>query len=390
MPLFTANYPASEPGKVTLLSTPERTGAPRNLTGKGVVIAFVDAGFYAHPDLEGRVLIHVDATNEHIVEDHPFDTAHDFSWHGQMTSVIAAGDGRLSGGRYRGIASDSQLVLIKVMNERYEVKEGDILRGLRWILDHYHRYHINIVNLSVGGDFSSDDPHHPIYEAIRALTTAGIIVIAAAGNRGTQEMVPPASAPEAITVGGIDDHNSLDRALWKPYHSNYGKAYDGTNKPDISAPAMWIASPILPTTRVAQEALLLAPLLKSGDTRLIKRALREGRAEFGIKRRGLFYHDEKVHAILQERIHAHKIVDAYYQHVDGTSVATPIVTSIVAQMLEAKPDLTPAAIRIILTATADPLPDVSHERQGAGVINPADAIAAILKLSTSPTRPNES
>ncbi|MDX1994290.1 MAG: S8 family serine peptidase [bacterium] len=389
MPLFQANYPASEPGKVTLLSTPERTRALSQYTGKGVVIAFVDSGFYAHPDLGNRVLLHVDATHDYIVEGQPFHTAHDFSWHGQMTSVITAGSGRVSDGRYRGIASQAELVLIKVMNERYEVKEGDILRGLRWLLENHRRYNVRVVNLSVGGDDFSKDPHHPIFEAIHTLKTEGVIVIAAAGNRGVEEMVPPASSPDAITVGGVDDHNSADRAHWTMYHSNYGKAYDGTRKPDLIAPAAWIPSPILPTTRVAEEALLLAPLLQSRDNRLLRRAIHEGRAEFGIKRRGLFYHDEKVHAILQERIHAHKIVDAHHQHVDGTSVAAPILTSIVAQMLEIKPDLTPDGIRIILTATADPLPNVPHEQQGAGVVNAADAVKAVLNLvQPPPTKAN--
>jgi serine protease AprX len=61
--------------------------------------------------------------------------------------------------------------------------------------------------------------------------------------------------------------------------------------------------------------------------------------------------------------------------VDGTSFASPIVTSIVAQMLEANPKLTPAEVKRILIDTARRLPSVAVERQGWGVVQPAAAIA---------------
>src|SRR5690606_6134649 len=103
-----------------------------------------------------------------------------------------------------------------------------------------------IVNISVGGDFVSTDPGHPIHAAVRELTEAGITVVAAAGNRGHDYVVPPASAAEAITVGGLDDHNTLDDRLWKPYHSNFGVSCNGNGKPDILAPSIWVVGPIMP------------------------------------------------------------------------------------------------------------------------------------------------
>jgi serine protease AprX len=96
MPLFTANYPFYEPGNPTLLSTPERTGALPQYTGRGVVMALIDSGFYPHPDLKGRILLHVDASTNHVLEQGTDFKVNDLSWHGQMTSVIAAGSGRSS------------------------------------------------------------------------------------------------------------------------------------------------------------------------------------------------------------------------------------------------------------------------------------------------------
>src|SRR5579859_5957980 len=175
-----------------------RCAAPTNVTGRGITIAFIDSGFYPHPDLAGRVLCHIDATSERIVEGRRFNSPEWYSWHGQMTSVIAAGAGEA----FPGLARESTLVLIKVSTVHKQIKERDILRGLRWLLANHARLGVRVVNLSVGGDFESADPDHPIYGAVAQLTAAGVVVCAAAGNGARQHLVPPASAPNAITVGG--------------------------------------------------------------------------------------------------------------------------------------------------------------------------------------------
>jgi hypothetical protein len=50
-------------------------------------------------------------------------------------------------------------------------------------------------------------------------------------------------------------------------------------------------------------------------------------------------------------------------------------------MLEAHPGLTPQQIRAILTSTAYKLPGADDERQGAGVLDAASAVAAAANLS---------
>jgi hypothetical protein len=60
-----------------------------------------------------------------------------------------------------------------------------------------------------------------------------------------------------------------------------------------------------------------------------------------------------------------KFIHPHYQHVDGTSMAAPIVSGVVAQMLEANPSLTPAQIKEILMVTADPLNDAPAEGAGS-------------------------
>jgi serine protease AprX len=380
MPTFTSNYPFYEPGRLNLLPTLERVSASKKYTGRGVVMAFVDSGFYPHPELTGRVLLHVDASTNRVVEEPPDSfEPNDMSWHGQMTSVIAAGDGRLSRGKYRGIARDAQLVLIRVSTPRGQVKERDILRGLRWLIDTHKRLNVRVVNISVGGDFVSDDPAHPLHRAVRRLVEDGIVVVIAAGNRAANWLVPPASASEAITVGGLDDHNALDPALWTAYHSNYGVCYAGQPKPDLLAPAVWIPGPIMPETSVAREARWLGQMLNHRDDAHMRRLLKKAYADLGIARAQALQPDDHLYTMIQARINAHKLIDAHHQHVDGTSVAAPIVSAVVAQMLEANPSLTPTQIRSMLTATAQPVASIARERQGAGAINAAQAVAQAAK-----------
>ena len=65
--------------------------------------------------------------------------------------------------------------------------------------------------------------------------------------------------------------------------------------------------------------------------------------------------------------------------VDGTSFSAPIVTSVVAQMLEANPRLKPSDVKRILLQTAKRLPNLEVDRQGWGAVQPKAAVARALE-----------
>ncbi len=373
--VFSPNYPYQEPDNYVLLPIPERLSAPPNITGRNVVMAFIDSGFYPHPDLDNRILAHIDvATHQPVESTKSVPHDHIYSWHGQMTSVVATGSGITSKGKYRGIASKAETVLVRITNRRGQVKEQDILRGLEWVIENQRRFNIRIVNVSVGGDYETTDPMHFLFRAIRKLTDEGVVVVTAAGNSGKPVLLPPASSPDAITVGGFDDRNTLDKSRWRAYHHSYGTTYDGKLKPDVIAPATWIASPIMPGSTMEKESRWLAPLLRAPTDEAIRQILWNGYADLGFSRNQAEKPDLEVLMELQKRLHAHKIIDEHHQHVDGTSVSTAIVSSVIAQMLEINPSLTPVQVRNILMSTATRLPDVSPEQQGAGIVNPTQAI----------------
>src|SRR5207248_6597613 len=134
-----------------VLPTPLRMDADERFTGRGVTIAFLDSGFYRHPDLttpESRILAYHNIAPRGTGTLESVDPA---SWHGMMTSVVAAGNGALSGGFFRGLAPDSNVVLGKVSKSGH-IPERNIERGLKWILENRERYRIRVVNISAGGD----------------------------------------------------------------------------------------------------------------------------------------------------------------------------------------------------------------------------------------------
>ena len=81
-----------------------------------------------------------------------------------------------------------------------------------------------------------------------------------------------------------------------------------------------------------------------------------------------------IRRFVEDALAQEKIVASHYQHVDGTSFAAPIVTSIVAQMIEANSELTPGSVKNILISTADRIANAPAIRQGYGVVNARRAV----------------
>ena len=363
------------PNRFGVIPTPVRLNANPEYTGKGVTMAFLDSGFYPHPDLitpVSRVVAHEDLTGERSV----FSTApaESWQWHGTQTSVVAAGNGHLCDGAYRGLAHEAKLVLVKV-SERGRITEENIAQGIKWVIANRERYNIRVLNISLGGDDDVPCSRSIVDQAAEEAIGHGIVVVAAAGNSGAEgrHSIPPANSPSVITVGGYTDHNQLNGTELDLYHSNFGVTADGTVKPEIVAPAMWVAAPILPGTRSYERAEVLSRLAAAVDYELRDLA-RELQEAAGIPKQVASSDPTGIRAHVEAALQEEKIVAAHYLHVDGTSFAAPIVASVVAQMLHANPDLTPGAIKNILVSTADRIVTKSVIRQGYGVVNAQRAV----------------
>jgi len=362
-----------------ILPTPLRLGAPDRYTGRGVTIAFLDSGFYAHPDLvepDDRILRYVDVTNPKARRE-VLRRPDASSWHGMMTSVVACGNGRLSGGLYRGIASGASLVLVKCGSMR-RIAHDDIRRGLDWVLRNRKRYGIRIANVSCGGDYEASYLKDALSQAAERAAREGILVCAASGNAGRQPnhpVLPPASAPSVLTVGGLDDHNRLAFAAYGMYHSSYGPTIDGLQKPEVVAPGIWVPAPILPGTPSADQAALLAELEDTSDTDLRDVIAAhpgiDADLDAAVRADASF-----VRQLVSLKIRNENVISGAYKHVDGTSFAAPIVSSVAALMLEANPGLSPREVKRLLIATARRIAGVDPDRQGWGAVDASRAVAA--------------
>jgi serine protease AprX len=356
--------------------------ADERYTGRGVTIAFLDSGFYAHKDL-------VEPSNRILAYHSIFESKDDLSaleksdvasWHGMMTSVVAAGNGHLSDGFYRSIAPKANLVLAKI-GKSGRIPESNIELGLRWVFANKDKYDIRIVNISAGGDFEQSYLFNRLCELVEEVVKAGVTVVCAVGNAGLlpgHPVLPPASAPSCIAVGGLDDQNSLDRARRGMYRSSYGPTIDGLQKPEVIAPGIWVAGPILPHTPTADEAQLYAHLDNAADEELREIIL----AHAGVDKTIDEARDLPVSLLRQLitiKLREGNVINQHYKFVDGTSFAAPIVSSIVACMLEANPKLTPQQVKRILIDTAERVAGVEVERQGWGVVVPRKAVEMALR-----------
>ena len=374
----------------SVIPTPIRLNAEGRFTGKGVTIAVIDAGFYPHPDLVrqgNRILAYHDVTDPGAVLD-ASQSPEPWDWHGTQTSVTAAGNGFLSDGIFRGLASDSNVVLVKV-SERGRITEENIARGLKWVIHNRRHYNIRIASISLGGDDDVPYQNNLVDQLAEEAVRQGIVVVVAAGNSGCTDRhhtVPPANAPSVITVGGYDDANQLGNPELHLYCSSFGPTADGLIKPEIVAPARWIAAPILPRTDFYRKAEALSQIAAAPDYELRAPAPRLFQSAGLAPPPGA--DPDSIRSAANTLIRESKIISTHYQHVDGTSFAAPIVASLIAQMLEANPGLTPPVIKNILIATASRIRNAPAIRQGYGKLNARAAVeaAAVEQHDLNPDR----
>jgi serine protease len=104
--------------------------------------------------------------------------------------------------------------------------EGDIANGINWAVANG----ADVINLSLGSP--TDDPGGPEDTAITNAIAAGVIVVAAAGNDGLNQIDFPAARPNVIAVGAtsLNDHgnpnNPVGATEYVAAYSNFGARLD--------------------------------------------------------------------------------------------------------------------------------------------------------------------
>ena len=317
-------------------------------TGAGVTVVVNDSGIDAtHGDLTfgDRVVENVQAlTNLSAVigglpptylEGQPVTDIS--SGHGTHCAATVGGSGARSAGLHRGVATGADLVgygsgaVISVL---------DALGGFDYAIANRDRFAspIRVISNSWGSS-GAFDPTDPVVVASYEAYKQGIVTVFAAGNEGPAANThnPYAQAPWVISVGAANKDRTLAdfSSRGNPGESASFTMPDGSswtyrNEPTLVATGVDVVSAraltgVLPVLAVGQDINL--------DPALIP----------------------------------------FYTHMSGTSMATPHVAGIVALLFEANPALTPAEVRDILTATADPIGLPSWEA-GAGHVDAYEAV----------------
>lgn len=193
-------------------------------TGKGVSIAFLDTGICQIPDFQKRILCFKDFINSKA-------QLYDDNGHGTHVAGIAS-----SSGHYKGVAPQSNIIMLKVLNDSGQGNASDVIAGIQWIANNYKKYNIRIVNMSIGT--STEVTNDPLVEAVEKLWDMGIVVVAAAGNNGPNPSTisSPGTSKKIITVASSDDEQ------YNKIFSGRGPTKDCVIKPDILAPGSNISS----------------------------------------------------------------------------------------------------------------------------------------------------
>jgi serine protease AprX len=302
------------------------------LTGKGIGVAILDSGIAPHPDLAGRIVASVDFTGGTVGRLVP---PADPGGHGTHVAGLVAGDGTASGGVYAGVAPGANLLDVRVIRPSGLTNVSTLIAGMQWVLAHRSDYNIRVANISAGAPVTVSYRYDPLAAAVEVLVFAGITVVVSAGNEGPKKstITSPGSDPYVITVGAIDDNataTTSDDAI-ASWSSRGVTRFDGLAKPDVVAPGRQIVS-----------------LRSPGSTLDVEQP---NRVVAGLD----------------------PLAPAYFR-LSGTSMSSAIASGVVALMLEARPELTPAQVKRRVMGTATALSYGSVTATGRGLVNAFTAV----------------
>ena len=294
-------------------------------TGAGVRVAVVDTGVLpSHKDLNARIFEMKDFTSSAAT-----GLGIDDNGHGTHVAGIIAGSGELSGGKYRGLATDAELFSAKVLDSDGYGNQSDIILGAQWAVDSGAQ----VLNLSLGGGPS--DGNSALDLAFNEIAeNSDALIVVAAGNAGPTSYTVgnPGTADSVLTVGASDGTENV-----ASFSSRGPRLSNNAVKPDLVAPGVGIVSARVPGT-------------VTGD---FTNHSTDGP------------------------------IDDNYTALSGTSMATPVVAGASALLLEARPDLKGVELKNLLASTTDEIAGTSVFDQGLGELNLGRALTQEVSVNVA-------
>lgn len=200
--VFTCNDPLSsqqwgltriQAAQAWAIATPQRT----------VYLAIIDTGVDAtHPDLAQRVRRYSNGTVYGYNTQLNNANTHDFHGHGTHCAGIAAAHTG-NGVGIAGVASTApvQIMPVKVLNDQGIGTMTDVARGIIWAADNG----AHVLSLSLGGNAGTQQ----LADAVNYAWNRGCVVVAAAGNNGSNAPFYPAAYENALAVAASDPNDRL-------------------------------------------------------------------------------------------------------------------------------------------------------------------------------------
>lgn len=217
-----------------------------SLSGRGVLVAVLDSGIdYYHDDfrnLDGttRILYLMDQVTGEIYTKKQIDEALaagsrtqarmlvpsvDTSGHGTAVTGIAAGNGRESDGTYRGVAYESDLLIVRlgVPDPEGFPRTTQLMEGLDFVVQKAVELGQPVaVNLSFGNTYGSHDGNSLLEGYIDAMAGVGrnVIVIGSGneGDTGGHTSVQLRTGEEQVIEFSVAPYETtLNIQLWKSY-----------------------------------------------------------------------------------------------------------------------------------------------------------------------------
>ena len=286
-----------------------------------VVVAVVDSGVgypgKPHPDLEGQLLPGYDFYDN---DASPFDVPGRLAHGTHVAGTIAAIANNSIG--VAGIAPGVRILPVRVLGPNGGT-DVTVARGVLWAAGFsvtgapVNPNPARVINMSLGGGSRSSI----IANAIRDAYNAGVVVVAAAGNR-SGSVGYPAANPEAIAVSALTPSTAL------AWYSNRGEDVE------LAAPGGAATVPDQDVWSTAYTPLACTVNCTPG-----------------------------------------------YVNSAGTSMASPHVAAVAALVISANPNLTASEVRAVLTDTAVDLGAPGRDiKYGYGLVDAGAAVARAIVL----------
>lgn len=303
---------------VALDQSVPQIGAPEawaaGFDGSGSRVCVIDTGIdLNHPDMAGQVV----ASQSFV----PGEGVADGHGHGTHVASTVAGLATASGGRYKGVAPGTDLVIAKGLSNAGSGADSQIIAAMEWCAADQDA---DVVSMSLGG--ASTDGTDPMSQAVNELTAeTGALFVIAAGNTGpgASTVQAPGAADAALTVGAVDKSNLL-----ASFSARGPRLANQALKPEITAPGVAIVA--------ARSAGTAFP----GSTP----------------------------------------IDAFHTMASGTSMATPHVAGAAAILAQRHPDWDADELKPALVSTAKDGGYTVFE-QGAGRVDVARAVRQQVRVA---------